>query len=51
MEYGFYVKHTSDGNVIRVCLYVDDILIIKCYNAKINKFEKVLMNAFNMSDF
>ena len=27
MEYGVYVQHTSEGNMILVCLYVDDILL------------------------
>lgn len=50
MEYGVYVQHTSDGNVILVCLYVDDILLIGSCTSEINKFKKVMMNAFDMVD-
>ena len=45
-----YVQHTSDGNVILVCLYVDDILLTGSCTSEINKFKKVLMNAFDMTD-
>lgn len=50
MEYGVYVQHTSDGNVILVCLYVDDILMTGSCTLEINKFKKVLMNAFDMTN-
>lgn len=42
--------HTADGNVIRVRLYVDDILLIENCTSEINKIEKVLMNAFDVTD-
>lgn len=50
MEYGVYVKHTSEGNVILVCLYVDDILLTGSCTFEINKFKKVMMNEFDMID-
>lgn len=43
-----YVQHTTNGNLILVCLYVDDILLTGSCTSKINKFKKVLMNAFDM---
>ncbi|XP_050874954.1 uncharacterized mitochondrial protein AtMg00810-like [Lathyrus oleraceus] len=50
MEYGVYMQHTSDGNVIQVCLYVGDILLTWSCTFEINKFKKVLMNEFDMTD-
>lgn len=50
MEYGLYVQHTSNVNVIMVCLYVDDVLLTRSCTSEINKFKKVLMNAFDMTD-
>lgn len=50
MEYGVYVQHTSEGNIILVFLYVDDILLTWSCTSVINKFKKVLMNAFDMND-
>lgn len=41
------MHHTYDGNVILACLYVDDILLTGRCTSKINKFKKVLMNAFD----
>lgn len=49
MEYGVYVQHTSEGNVILVCLYLDDILLTRSYTYEINKFKKVLMHTFDMT--
>ncbi|XP_058740862.1 uncharacterized mitochondrial protein AtMg00810-like [Vicia villosa] len=50
MEYGVYVQHTSGGNMILVCLYVDDILLTMGYSDEMVKFKKVLMNEFEMTD-
>ncbi|XP_050901733.1 uncharacterized mitochondrial protein AtMg00810-like [Lathyrus oleraceus] len=50
MEYGVYVQHTSKGNMILVCLYVDDILLIISCSYEIMKFKKMVMNEFEMSD-
>ncbi|XP_050909999.1 uncharacterized mitochondrial protein AtMg00810-like [Lathyrus oleraceus] len=50
MEYGIYVQHTSDSNMIMVCLYVDDILLIGNCSNEIVKFKKVPMNEFEMTD-
>lgn len=50
MEYGMYVHHTFDGNVIMACLYVDDILLTVNYTSEINKFKKMSIKTFDMSD-
>ncbi|XP_050878775.1 uncharacterized mitochondrial protein AtMg00810-like [Lathyrus oleraceus] len=50
MEYGIYVQHTSEGNMIMACLYVNDILLIESYEHEITKFKKELMNEFQMTD-
>lgn len=50
MEYGVCMQHTSNGNMIMVCLYVDYILLAVNCSSEINKFKKVLMNTFDMSD-
>lgn len=50
MEYGVYVHHIYNGNVILVCLYVDDILLTECCTSEMNKFKKVMMNVFDMND-
>ena len=50
MEYGVYVQHTSEDNMILVCMYVDDILLTRSSEQKIVEFKKVLMNAFEMTD-
>ncbi|XP_050915669.1 uncharacterized mitochondrial protein AtMg00810-like [Lathyrus oleraceus] len=50
MEYGVYLQHTSEGSVILVCLYMDGILLIGSCTSEVNKFKKVMMNAFDMTD-
>ena len=50
MEYDVYVQHTSEGNMILVCLYVDDILLTGSCEHEITKFKKELMNEFEMTD-
>lgn len=50
MEYNVYVQHTSEGNMILVCLYVDDILLTGSCEYEIVKFKKELMNEFEMTD-
>ncbi|XP_050896282.1 uncharacterized mitochondrial protein AtMg00810-like [Lathyrus oleraceus] len=50
MKYGVYVQHTSEGNMILVCLYVDNILLIGSCEHEIAKFKKVMMNEFEMPD-
>ncbi|XP_050878833.1 uncharacterized mitochondrial protein AtMg00810-like [Lathyrus oleraceus] len=49
MEYGVYVQHTFDINMILVCLYVDDIFLTGSCSTEIAKFQKVLMNEFEMT--
>lgn len=50
MKYGVYVQHTSNGNMIMMSLYVDSILFIGSCISEINKFKKMLMNVFEMTD-
>lgn len=50
IEYDMYVSYTSNCNVILVCHCVDDILLIGSCTSEINKFKKVLMNAFDMTN-
>ncbi|XP_050909451.1 uncharacterized mitochondrial protein AtMg00810-like [Lathyrus oleraceus] len=50
MEYGVYVQHTSEGNIILMCLYVDDILLTGSCEYEITKFKKVLMNEFEITN-
>ena len=50
LEYGVYVQHTSEGNMILVCLYVDDILLTGSSEQEIAKFKKALMNEFEITD-
>lgn len=50
MEYGVYIQHTSDSNMIRVCLYVDVILLTWSYSYEIAKFKKMLMNEFELTN-
>lgn len=46
IKYGVYVQHTSNGNLIVVCLYIEDILLTGSCTSEIKKFKKVLMSAF-----
>lgn len=50
MKYGVYVHHRSNSNIILVCLYVGNILLIGSCSYEIAKSNKVLMNEFDMID-
>jgi hypothetical protein len=50
MEYDVYVQHTFEGNMILVCLYVDDILLTGSCEHEIAKFKTEPMNEFEMTD-
>ncbi|XP_050902611.1 uncharacterized mitochondrial protein AtMg00810-like [Lathyrus oleraceus] len=50
IEYVVYVQHTSDNNMILMCLYVDDILQIGSCSDQISKFKKALMDEFEITD-
>lgn len=43
------MQHTSESNMILTCLYVDDTLLTESCNSEIDKFKKVLINAFSMT--
>ncbi|XP_050908655.1 uncharacterized mitochondrial protein AtMg00810-like [Lathyrus oleraceus] len=49
MEYGVYVQHTSEGNMIMLCLYFDDILLTGSCSDEIMKLKNVLMDEFEMT--
>ncbi|XP_050908684.1 uncharacterized mitochondrial protein AtMg00810-like [Lathyrus oleraceus] len=49
MEYGVYVQHIFEGNMILEYLYVDDILLTGSCEHEIAKFKKVLMNEFEIT--
>ncbi|XP_050918342.1 uncharacterized mitochondrial protein AtMg00810-like [Lathyrus oleraceus] len=50
MEYGVYAQHNFEGNMIMVCLYVDDILLTRSCEHEIAKLKKVLMNEFEITN-
>ncbi|XP_050914575.1 uncharacterized mitochondrial protein AtMg00810-like [Lathyrus oleraceus] len=50
MEYGVYVQHTSNNNMILVYFYVDNILLTESCSNEMVKFKKMLMNEFEMTN-
>lgn len=50
IEFGVYVQHDSNGDLILVCLYVDDIFLTGSYTFEINKLKNVIMKALYMTD-
>jgi hypothetical protein len=44
------VKKFSDGELIILLLYVDDMLIVCCDTSKIDRLKKELSKSFNMKD-
>ncbi|XP_050915682.1 uncharacterized mitochondrial protein AtMg00810-like [Lathyrus oleraceus] len=50
MEYYVYVQYTSEGNMILMCLYVDDILLTESCEHEIVKLKKVLMYEFEITN-
>lgn len=49
-EFGVYVRSKSVGNIIIVCLYVDDLLITGGNEGEIAELKKELMSEFEMTD-
>ena len=49
-EFGVYVRSKSVGNIIIVCLYVDDLLITGGNESEIAKLKRELMSKFEMID-
>ena len=48
-EHGVYVK-SDGGDVIILCLYVDDLLVTGNNENKVAEFKKRMMNTFEMTD-
>jgi transposase InsO family protein len=48
-EHGVYVK-SGGGDVVILCLYVDDLLVTGNNEAKVTEFKKKMMNIFEMTD-
>ena len=49
-EFGVYVRSKSVGNIIIVCLYMDDLLITGGNENEIAKLKRELMSEFEMTD-
>ena len=49
-EFGVYVRSKSVGNIIIVCLYMDDLLITGGNKGEITKLKRELMNTFERAD-
>lgn len=49
-EQTLYRKLNSEGGVLIVCLYVDDIVYFGSSQSLIDKFRSVMNNAFEMPD-
>ena len=47
---GVYVRSKSVGNIIIVCLYVDDLLITRGNEGEIAELKRELMSEFEMTD-
>ncbi|MCH83764.1 copia-type polyprotein, partial [Trifolium medium] len=50
VEYGIYVKNVESGNVVIICLYVDDLLITGRKACEIEKLKCMLKSEFEMTD-
>jgi len=50
VEHGVYIKHTNGGSMVIMCIYVDDLLITRNNNAKIEGFKQTLMAKFKIID-
>ncbi|KAK2398342.1 putative mitochondrial protein [Trifolium repens] len=50
VEFGVYVQNSKDGEIIIICLYVDDLLITGSKTAEIDKVKDKLKREFEMSD-
>ena len=58
-EYGFrrspsetslYIKQEKEGNILIVCLYVDDLIYTGTNPISVEKFKQSMMNQFEMTD-
>jgi len=50
VKFGVYVKRTSHGNTLTVCLYVDDMIITGSMEEEIEEFKGRMKIEFEMTD-
>ncbi|WVZ24094.1 hypothetical protein V8G54_002638 [Vigna mungo] len=50
VEHGVYVKKTPEGNLLVICLYVDDLLVTGSNPDDIDKFKEMMKSDFEMTD-
>jgi hypothetical protein len=49
-EYALYMKVNKEGDVLLVCLYVDDLIFTGNSSSMINEFKKAMAREFEMTD-
>ena len=49
-EHAIYVKKEVDGNILFVCLYVDDLIFIGNNSTMFEDFKKSMVHEFEMTD-
>lgn len=49
-EYGLYVKKMENGDMIVVCLYVDDLIFTSNNSAMVDEFKRKMAAEFEMTD-
>ena len=49
-EYGLYVKKIENGDMIIVCLYVDDLIFTSNNSAMVDEFKRHMAAEFEMTD-
>ena len=49
-EHILYIKSNSNGDVIIVCLYVDNLILIENYQQMFEDFRKVIKQQFEMTN-
>ncbi|GAU25674.1 hypothetical protein TSUD_266010 [Trifolium subterraneum] len=50
VEYGVYVKHSDDKDMIIICLYFDDLLVTGSSPMEIENFKSQMKSEFEMTD-
>ena len=49
-EHGLYVKASDSGDILMVCLYVDDLIFTSNNASLVESFKQSIMREFEMSD-